>query len=882
MNRRLPASGLSLLLLMGFPSAAPAATAKLTWNANTEPNVAGYKIYRGTSPGLYGTPIDVGNVTAWVDSNGVSDLTTYYYAVSAYNAALESAKSSEAAFLNHPPAVSLSIAPRQGPAPLNAHLTCSATDADAGATRSYDFDFGDGSAHRTSTSPISVDHTYAADFRSVCKVTDDRNGATSATGFGWVGPTAPPSVAGNRAPQATLIAQEVGAFLVQFTCTVTDPDGTLDFMATQLNGDGTAAPSQRGRSPFVSTHQFAAAGTYTAQCNLRDWSGGVAFGAVQVLVAPDGSARTRVDETKVLVAGQVAGELKQWHAVSVTFDGPPSSETATPNPFTDYRLDVTFTGPSGQVYKVPGYYAADGNAGETGATSGNKWRVKFCPDAAGAWQYRASFVQGSRIAAQPVGGTTAGYFDGSTGGFNVAPTDKAASGVDLRGKGKLEYVNDHFLRFRSGSYFLKAGSNIPETFLEYNDFDGTPLNLDYSNHVADWRSGDPTWKAGKGKGIIGAINYLSGLGVNSIYFLTMNSHGDGKKAWPWTGADSYTTYDGSKLDQWDVVFTHMDRMGMMLHVVLTETENESYFELQELGAAGGFAPSRKIYYREMIARFGHHLAITWNLGEENGMSDASTYGAANTTQQRKDASDYIRQLAPYKDNITVHNGDSGSDAIYAPLLGYPSLTGPEIQWGQNSDEHGKVLYWRNASHANGHRWVVSLDEPWTSQTTLSEFRVWDVWGSYMAGGAGSEFFQTGDATFDDFRTKEAFYSTVARARRFFEDYVPYAQMEPADSLASGAAAYALAKTGATYLVYLPAGGAVSLNLTGVSGAFDVRWFDPRTGGALQTGTVANVAGGSVRSLGTPPNNPGSDWAALVTLSGSGGTAPAAPTGLRAN
>ena len=155
--------------------------------------------------------------------------------------------------------------------------------------------------------------------------------------------------------------------------------------------------------------------------------------------------------------------------------------------------------------------------------------------------------------------------------------------------------------------------HIPETFLEYNDFDGTPLNLDYSTHVADWRTGDPSWRSGKGKGIIGAVNYLSGLGVNSMYFLTMNSHGDGKKAWPWTGADNYYNYDCSKLDQWDVVFSHMDTMGMMLHVVLTETENESYFEIQEQGSAGGFAPSRKIYYREMIARFGYHLAITWNI-----------------------------------------------------------------------------------------------------------------------------------------------------------------------------------------------------------------------------------------------------------------------------
>ena len=136
-------------------------------------------------------------------------------------------------------------------------------------------------------------------------------------------------------------------------------------------------------------------------------------------------------------AGQVSGELKQWHAVVVTFDGPQSSETATPNPFVDYRLDVTFTGPSGQTYKVPGYYAADGNAGETGSTAGNKWRVKFCPDAAGTWRYTASFVQGTKIAAQPTGGTSAGYFDGTTGSFVVAATDKPANGIDFRGKGQI-------------------------------------------------------------------------------------------------------------------------------------------------------------------------------------------------------------------------------------------------------------------------------------------------------------------------------------------------------------------------------------------------------------------------------------------------------------
>jgi hypothetical protein len=881
---------ISLLALLLAPTLASATNATLTWNPNPESGVTGYKLYRGTGPGLYGPPRDVGAVTTFTDANGVSDLTTYYYAVSAYNDAGESPKSGEVSFMNHPPAVSLSIAPRQGPPQLTVQLNCSATDVDAGSTRSYDLDFGDGSPHRVQASPISVSHDFAGSFTASCKVTDNRNGSTSATVHGLVDSNLARPPSGNRAPATTLTGRSTGSFRVRFTCRGTDLDHTSSFTARLTFGDGASVSPPFGPSPYVLSHTYAAPGTYTAQCELRDRALGVGVGATQVLVAPGGSVQSFSESTKGdkasdgtsdSFAAQVSGELKQWHAVSVTFDGPQSGETATPNPFTDYRLDVTFTGPSEQTYKVPGYFAADGNAGETGAISGNKWRVKFCPDAPGTWQYRASFVQGAKIAAQPTGGTSAGFFDGATGSFVVAATDKPATGVDLRGKGKLEYVNDHYLRFRNGSSFIKSGSNIPETFLEYNDFDGTPPNLDYANHVVDWRTGDPTWMNGKGKGIIGAVNYLSGLGVNAMYFLTMNAYGDGRKAWPWTGADNTTNYDCSKLDQWDVVFSHMDKMGMMLHVVLSETENESYFEIKELGAAGGFAPTRKIYYREMIARFGYHLAVTWNIGEENGMSDSSTYGAANTTQQRKDASDYLRQVAYSKDNITVHNGDSGDDSIYAPLLGYESLTGPEIQWGQNSDEHGKVLYWRNASHANGHRWVVSLDEPWSSQTTMDQFRVWDVWGSYMAGAGGCEFFQTGDAMFDDFRTKEAFYLTVARARRFIENNVPFASMDPADSLLSGAAGYVLAKAGQSYLIYLPAGGTASLDLTGVSGTFDVRWFDPRNGGALQTGGVAGVTGGTVKSLGAPPNNPGLDWAALVQLRAVG-SPPTAPTGLRVN
>ena len=90
-------------------------------------------------------------------------------------------------------------------------------------------------------------------------------------------------------------------------------------------------------------------------------------------------------------AGEISGELKAWHKVTITFDGPQTSETADPNPFTDYRLDVTFR-QGNKTYVVPGYYAADGNAAHSGAEAGSKWRVHFAPSETGTWRYTVSFL----------------------------------------------------------------------------------------------------------------------------------------------------------------------------------------------------------------------------------------------------------------------------------------------------------------------------------------------------------------------------------------------------------------------------------------------------------------------------------------------------------
>lgn len=84
------------LLVLGMIAFAHGATIELTWNANQESDLSGYKLYSGTASGQYGAPIELGKVTAYQMQLSPAVGTTYYFALTAFDTSgNESAKSSE-------------------------------------------------------------------------------------------------------------------------------------------------------------------------------------------------------------------------------------------------------------------------------------------------------------------------------------------------------------------------------------------------------------------------------------------------------------------------------------------------------------------------------------------------------------------------------------------------------------------------------------------------------------------------------------------------------------------------------------------------------------------------------------------------------------------
>ncbi|MDP5228866.1 MAG: DUF5060 domain-containing protein, partial [Cellulophaga sp.] len=429
---------------------------------------------------------------------------------------------------------------------------------------------------------------------------------------------------------------------------------------------------------------------------------------------------------------EIDGELKKWHRVTLKFKGPETSEMSDENPFLEYRLDVTFTNKD-RTYTIPGFYATDGKAAETSAEKGNIWKVRFTPDEIGEWKYTTSFKKGKDIAIADNTDTavSAGFMDGQTGTFAITETDK--KGVDNRAKGRLNYVGESYLQFaETEKYFIKLGVDAPENFLGFEDFD-SPTNAlgflkSWSPHAKDFTEEATSflWKGDKGKNLLGAINYLASEELNVFSFLTFNVDGDDRNIFPyllkkpvveyekyasdkknkeaWETFFHKTRFDVSKLEQWERIFEYAETKGMFLHFKTHETETDHLMDKGVFGVEG------KLYYRELIARFGHHLSMNWNLGEENNQPTEEVLKVAN----------YISNLDAYKHHLVIHTFPNKDDR-YEDFIGDKSpLTGASLQLSKAEfdDVHPRVLKWREKSNATGKKWALAVDEPGKASIAL--------------------------------------------------------------------------------------------------------------------------------------------------------------------
>jgi len=185
--------------LVFFATVASAATVNLAWDPVVTPPVSGYTVHWGTASGAYASQMDAGNSTSRAIT-GLTEGTTYYFAVTAYDAAGGRSGYSNEIIAVAPyavPVAGFTASATTGFAPLSVNFTNTST----GTIGTYAWTFGDGT---TSSSPNPVKSYAAAGVYTVSLMVTGPGGTntrtlanyiTVSTGTDTAPPTAPGSLA---------------------------------------------------------------------------------------------------------------------------------------------------------------------------------------------------------------------------------------------------------------------------------------------------------------------------------------------------------------------------------------------------------------------------------------------------------------------------------------------------------------------------------------------------------------------------------------------------------------------------------------------------------------------------------------------------------------
>ena len=488
------------------------------------------------------------------------------------------------------------------------------------------------------------------------------------------------------------------------------------------------------------------------------------------------------------------GTVQKWAKLEVELEGPMSvglSDTA--NPFY-VEVIATFSGPGGS-FAVPAFYAGDGEGG----MDGDVWIARFSANAVGDWTMITT-------SAEPL-------LDGYTGTFkvvNTATCDPREPGElpDFSCTGRLLYAADFYLQFADGTYWLKGGVDDPEDFLAPGENAGFPTKLD-------------------------AIQYMAAEGLSSLYFMTDNIGGDRDNVWPWVEKRDSEHFDIAKLDGWDQILDDLQDHGIVLPLVL---ENDSGWT--------GF--NRDLYYRQMVARFGHYNGLVWNLSEE--------YNENYTADQMKEFAQLLGDLDAYDHPLTVHH--QGSTSRWDPFYGDDRFDLTSFHTA-GRPQNSLSISARQKSETAGRPIPISFDETGDFTGTRDENRH-IVWSIFLGGG----IYEIHTRPLTDYRDWQAYFRDLTRARTFLEA-LPFWQMLPSNQLLTSGTGYLLSKAGHAYVCYLPSGGSINLDLSSNTNVFDATWFNPRSGDSTDIGPVT---GGAILPFTAPDSL---DWTLLLVKQGTG-------------
>ena len=418
---------------------------------------------------------------------------------------------------------------------------------------------------------------------------------------------------------------------------------------------------------------------------------------------------------------------------------------------------------------------------------GNTWKVRIAPTKVGTWTYTIT--------------SSDDQLNGTTGTFETVSSDK---------KG-----------------FIKVNPDYRYSFM-YDD--GTPF----------FWMGDTLWDDPGYDRFKDYIDLISSHGYNSYHNIVAHDRYDYQEnegGAPFEMIDAaHRNYDRLRpefFQEYDKRVTYANSKGLMPQFWITWSVEFVKFD----------QPQYESYVRYMIARYAAY-EVAWVV---SGEYDHPGVGA--------DVSEYayhgnvIYQRDPYKHPISIHpwvsNNEFGNDA----WLTYVMLQSNHISF-DHAVVHAAIINDRTYDKP-----VVDGEPEYLRPDTGITIDGWrkTAWSTVLAGG----YFDTGyqhifwdpdnhygytHSGWDlDYPENIQGMAQMKHLYDFFQK-VEFWNMTPSDNLVSSGTAYCLANAGQEYVIYLPDGGSVTVELSYATGTLNVEWYDPKDGTYRDRGTV--TGGGS--------------------------------------
>ena len=315
--------------------------------------------------------------------------------------------------------------------------------------------------------------------------------------------------------------------------------------------------------------------------------------------------------------------MKERHAIqNQATEWPYTSGKAYADPFNEVEVDVLFTAPGGEPYRVPTFWAGD-----------QEWRVRYAPPVPGTYRYRAICSDESNE-----------NLHGQEGVLEVSPYE---GDNPLLQHGALQVSqNRRYLEHRDGTPFFWLGDTWWMGLCGRLEWPG-----DFQLLTAD--------RVAKGFTV---IQIVAGLYPDMPAF---DQRGANEAGFPWEA--QYERVNPGYFDMADLRIQWLVKSGLVPCIVGCW----GYF----LGWTG--VDKMKKHWRNLIARYGAYPVIWCLAGEGTMPYYLSEEKEQDRVFQKKgwtELAAYVRGTDPYHHLITVHPGDSARNQVEdASLLDFDML-----------------------------------------------------------------------------------------------------------------------------------------------------------------------------------------------------------------